>query len=201
MRIFLLPTFIIVTLLAGCATSIIETRDRPSAFGKNETRIDASTFEVRQYYLYHSEMEANMMAQNRCSLQNSAPKLIDFTKGCLLFCGSEYSYYRYECISNKAIAEDRQTYDTNSCLGWGFTRGTEGFANCMMRLYEVRIAVDNAATTNREIRNMTEQQRRNAEREQAQRMLNLSNQIQQQSRPQSITPFSCNKIGDFVTCR
>jgi hypothetical protein len=68
-------------------------------------------------------------------------------------------------------------------------------------MYEVRMAVDNAASTNREIRNMTEQQRRVAEREQAFRLLNLNIQMQQQSRPQTITPFTCNRVGAFVSCQ
>jgi len=71
----------------------------------------------------------------------------------------------------------------------------------MMRMYEVRIAVDNAASTNREIRNMTEQQRRAAERDQAYKLLNLNMQMQQQSRPQSITPFTCSRMGSFVNCQ
>ena len=115
--------------------------------------------------------------------------------------GGEFHLYTYQCISNQSIVEDRQTYDANSCSNWGFTKGTEGFANCMMRMYEVRIAVDNAASTNKEIRDMTEQQRRSAERDQAYKLLNLNMQMQQQSRPQSITPFTCNRIGDLVRCR
>ena len=71
----------------------------------------------------------------------------------------------------------------------------------MMRMYEVRIAVDNASATNREIRNMTEQQRRAAERDQAYKLLNLNMQMQQQSRPQTITPFTCNRMGNFVNCQ
>jgi len=186
MRLFLSITFAL--LLNGCATEV-----RQSPYG-------SSYFDVRQHLSNNSEFEANAMAQNKCSMQNAVPKLINFKKGCF-FCSSEYSYYTFECVSNQTIAEDRQTYDANSCVNWGFTKGTEGFANCMMRMYEVRIAVDNAAATNREIRNMTEQQRRTAERDQAYKLLNLNMQMQQQSRPQSITPFTCSRMGNFVNCQ
>jgi hypothetical protein len=187
MRIFI---YIFISLiLTSCATEV-----RQSTYGNGY-------FDVRQHFSNNSEFEANSMAQNRCSMQNSIAKLVNFEKGCLLICGSEYNYYTYQCISNQSIAEDRQTYDANSCSNWGFTKGTEGYANCMMRMYEVRIAVDNAAATNTEIRNMTEQQRRAAERDQAFKLLNLNMQIQQQSRPQTITPFTCNRMGNFVSCQ
>jgi hypothetical protein len=182
---------ICVCFLSGCATQV-----RQSSFGNG-------FFEIRQHFSNNSEIEANSIAQSRCSMQNSVPKLVNFEKGGMLSSGrgGEFNLYTYQCISNQSIAEDRQTYDSNSCSNWGFTKGTDGFANCMMRMYEVRIAVDNAAATNREIRNMTEQQRRAAERDQAYKLLNLNMQMQQQSRPQSITPFSCNRMGNFVNCQ
>ena len=187
MRLFSL--LIITLFLAGCATEI-----RQSSFGN-------MYFDVRQHFSNGSENEANAIAQNRCSMQNSVPKLVNYKKGCLLACGTEFNYYTYQCISNQSIAEDRQASDANSCSNWGFTKGTDGFANCMMRLYEVRVAVDNAAATNKEIRNMTEQQRRIAEQEQTYKLLNLNMQMQQQYRPQTITPFSCNRMGNYVTCQ
>ena len=170
------------------------TQVRPSSHGN-------SYFDVRQYYSNTSEFEANAIAQNTCAKHNAVPKLVNFKRGCMLACGSEFNYYTYQCISNQSIVEERQTFDTNSCSNWGFTKGTEAFANCMLRMHEVRIAVDNAAATNRAIREMTEQQRRDAERDQAYRLLNLSRQIQQQSRPQTITPFTCNRVGNFVNCQ
>lgn len=188
-----IPIIVLLLLtLTGCATSI-----RPSPQGSNY-------FEIRQHTDRTSEFEANAMAQNRCSMQNSVPKLVNYERGgflCFSCRGGEYHLYTYQCISNQTIAEDRQTFDANSCTNWGFTKGTEGYANCMMRMYEVRIAVDNASATNREIRNMTEQQRRAAERDQAYKLLNLNAQIQQQSRPQSITPFTCSRMGNFVNCQ
>jgi hypothetical protein len=187
----LLVSIIIAIFLTGCATEI-----RQSPYGNNY-------FEIRQHFSNGSEFDANSMAQSRCMMQNSTPKLMNVERGGLLSGarGGEFHLYTYQCISNQSIAEDRQTYDANSCSNWGFTKGTEGFANCMMRMYEVRIAVDNAAATNREIRNMTEQQRRAAERDQAYKLLNLNMQFQQQSRPQTITPFTCNKMGNFVSCQ
>lgn len=187
----LLASIIIAFLLTGCATEI-----RQSPFGNN-------FFEIRQHFSNGSELEASSLAQNRCSMQNAMPKLVRFERGGIASGarGGEFHLYTYQCISNQSIAEDRQTHDANSCANWGFVKGTEGFANCMMRMYEVRIAVDNAASTNREIRNMTEQQRRAAEREQAFRLLNLNMQIQQQSRPQTITPFTCNRVGSLVSCQ
>jgi len=182
----------LLLLLTACATEV-----RQSTYGNGY-------FEVRQHFSNSSEFEANAMAQNRCSMQSSVPKLVNFERGCLgCFSsrGGEYHLYTYQCISNQSIAEDRQTFDANSCSNWGFTKGTEGYANCMMRMYEVRIAVDNASATNREIRNMTEQQRRAAERDQAYKLLNLNMQMQQQSRPQTITPFTCNRMGNFVNCQ
>ena len=180
---------LLLLTLAGCATEV-----RQSSYGNNY-------FDIRQHFSNTSEFEANAMAQNRCSMQNATPKLVNFKKGCILACGSEFNYYTYQCISNQTIAQDRQTFDANSCSNWGFTKGTEGYANCMMRMYEVRIAVDTAAATNNEIRKMTEQQRRAAESDQAYKLLNLNAQIQQQSRPQSITPFTCNRMGNFVNCQ
>jgi hypothetical protein len=189
MRLFLSITFAL--LLNGCATEI-----RQSSYG-------SGYFEIRQHFSNGSEFEANSIAQSRCSMHNSVSKLVNFEKGGILSGsrGGEFNLYTYQCISNQSIAEDRQTYDANSCSNWGFTKGTDGFANCMMRMYEVRIAVDNAASTNREIRNMTEQQRRAAERDQAYKLLNLNMQMQQQSRPPSITPFTCNRMGNFVNCQ
>ncbi len=187
----LLASIIIAFFLTGCATEI-----RQSPYGNN-------FFEIRQHFSNGSEFDANSMAQTRCMLQNSTPKLVNIERGGLLSGsrGGEFHLYTYQCISNQSIAVDRQTHDANSCANWGFARGTEGFANCMMRMYEVRIAVDNAASTNREIRNMTEQQRRAAEREQAYKLLDLNIQMQQQSRPQTITPFNCFKTGTFVSCQ
>jgi hypothetical protein len=189
MRLFSL--LIISLILSGCAT---EVRQSPSGSGY---------FEIRQHFSNGSEFDANSMAQSRCLMENSTPKLVNLERGGILSGGrgGEYHLYTYQCISNQTIAEDRQTYDANSCVNWGFTKGTEGFANCMMRMYEVRIAVDNAAATNREIRNMNEQQRRAAERDQAYKLLNLNMQMQQQSRPQTITPFTCNRMGNFVSCQ
>ncbi len=186
-----LSIFSLTIFLIGCATEI-----RRSPYG-------GDYFEVRQYYSNNSELEANTMAQNRCSAQSSTAKLVNFERGGM-FSGSrggEYHLYTYQCISNQSILEDRQAADARSCANWGFTRGTDGYANCMMRLYEVRIAVDNAAATNREIRNMTEQQRRAAEQDQAYKLLNLNMQMQQQNRPQTITPFTCSRMGNFVNCQ
>jgi hypothetical protein len=187
----LLASITFALLLTGCATEITQ-----SPYGNNY-------FEIRQHFSNGSEFDANSMAQSRCLMQNSIPKLVNVERGGMLSGarGGEFHLYTYQCISNQSIAEDRQTYDANSCSNWGFTKGTEGYANCMMRLYEVRIAVDNAAATNREIRNMTEQQRRAAERDQAYKLLNLNMQFQQQLRPQTITPFTCNKMGNFVSCQ
>lgn len=190
MRIFLL--LIISTFLAGCATTI-----RESAYGSDY-------FEVRQHFSNSSELEANAIAQNRCVMKNATPKLVNFERGCFTCYssrGKEFNLYTYQCISNKTISEDRQALDATTCTNWGFTKGTDNFANCMLRMYEVRIAVENASTTNREIRNMTEQQRRIAEQEQAYKLLNLNTQIQQQYRPQSITPFTCSRMGNFVNCQ
>ena len=190
MRIFIL--LLISLLLTGCATTI-----RESAYGRDY-------FEVRQHFSNGSEFEANSIAQNRCAMLNATPKLVNFDRGCFTCYsskGGEFNLYTYQCISNKSIAEDRQASDANSCSNWGFTKGTDNFANCMMRLYEVRVAVDNAAATNKEIRNMTEQQRRVAEQEQTYKLLNLNMQMQQQYRPQTITPFTCNRMGNYVTCQ
>ena len=187
----LLASIAFALLLTGCATEV-----RQSPYGNNY-------FELRQHFSNSSEFDATSLAQSRCAMQNSMQKLVRFEKGGIGSGarGGEFHLYTFQCISNQLIAEDRQTYDANSCSSWGFTKGTEGFANCMMRLYEVRIAVDTAAATNREIRSMNEQQRRAAERDQAFKLLNLNMQFQQQSRPQTITPFTCNKIGNFVNCQ
>ena len=182
----------IALILSGCAT-----QTRQSPYGPDY-------FEVRQHFSKSSEFEANSMAQSRCAMQNATPKLVNIENGgfgCFSCRGGEFNLYTYQCISNQVIAEDRQSADARSCINWGFTRGTEGYANCMMRLYEVRIAVDNAAATNREIRNMTEQQRRAAEQDQAYKLLNLNMQMQQQNRPQAITPFTCSRMGNFVNCQ
>lgn len=186
-----LPILGLMLLISGCATEI-----RQSAYGRDY-------FEVRQHFSKSSEYEANAMAQSRCAMQNSTPKLINIEKGGVLSGsrGGEFNLYTYQCVSNQSIAEDRQAADARSCTTWGFTKGTDGYANCMMRLYEVRIAVDNAAATNREIRNMTEQQRRAAEQDQAYKLLNLNMQMQQQNRPQTITPFTCSRMGNFVNCQ
>ena len=184
---------LLLLTLTGCATSI-----RQSPQGSNY-------FEVRQHFSLHSEFDANNLAQNRCSMQNSIARFVKHERGglgCFSSCrGGEFHLYTFQCVSNQSIAEDRQTFDANSCSNWGFTKGTDGYANCMMRMYEVRMAVDNASATNREIRNMTEQQRRAAESDQAYKLLNLNAQIQQQSRPQSITPFTCSRMGNFVNCQ
>jgi hypothetical protein len=183
---------IFTLLLTGCATEI-----RQSPYGRDY-------FEIRQHFSKKSEFEANAMAQKRCAMQNATPKLVNIENGCFgCFSsrGGEFNLYTYQCVSNQSIAEDRQAADARSCSSWGFNKGTDGYANCMMRLYEVRIAVDNAAATNREIRNMTEQQRRAAEQDQAYKLLNLNMQIQQQNRPQTITPFTCNRFGNTVNCQ
>ena len=181
--------FFLFLNLAGCATKIVS------------DRYDSNSFAIHQHFSNSSISDANNLAMNYCATRNATPRLVRQEAGCMLACGTEFNEYSYQCVSNQSIAEDRQTFDTNSCIGWGFVRGTEGFANCMLRLYEVRIAVDNAATTNREIRSMSEQQRRIAEKEQAFKLLNLSNQMLQQNRPQQITPFSCIRNGIFVNCQ
>jgi hypothetical protein len=179
-----LMIILLLFILSGCSTGI-----RQSGYGSNY-------FEVRQHFTNESQYEADTMAQSRCAGQNATAKLVTFKKGGL-FGATEYHYYTYQCISNQSIAEDRQVFDTKSCIGWGFSMGTDAFANCMLRLYEVRIAVENAASTSKAIRKMSEQQRRNAESEQAFRLLNLNKQNQ----PQKITPFNCRRNGIFVTCQ
>ena len=189
MRFF---SIIVLTLfLTSCATEV-----RQSSYGNGY-------FEIRQHFSNSSEVEANSIAQSRCSMQSGVPKLVSFEKGGILSFsrGGEFNLYTFQCISNQTITENRQAFDANSCSNWGFTKGTDSFANCMMRMYEVRIAVDNAAATNRVIRNMTEQQRRSAEQDQVYKLLNLNRQIQQQNRPQTITPFTCNRMGNFVNCQ
>ena len=72
----------------------------------------------------------------------------------------------------------------------------------------IRHSLDEEVSVNRVVEPSTrtvlsneEQQRRAAEREQAYKLLNLNMQIQQQSRPQAITPFTCSRMGSFVNCQ
>lgn len=184
--------FLTFLFIIGCATGIDERKTELLGNGD---------FVVTRHFSKGSDLEADEIARNRCSNQNALPKLIYHQKGCMFGCFNEYHRYDYQCVSNKSIEEDRKSFDSKSCLEWGFSKGTENYANCMLRMYEVRIAVENASTTNQQIRNLSEQQRRIAEQEEAYQLLNLSTQIQQQSRPQAIAPFKCIRTGSVLSCQ
>jgi hypothetical protein len=155
---------------------------------------------IRQHFTNTSDDDAQNLANQQCSTRNSAARLIDFSKGCFAFCGTEYNYFTYRCVSYKELAGRRKAEDETTCVGWGFKKETEGFSNCMLRLYEVQAAVRNASETNSEIRKLTEQQRRIFEAEQAQRLFNFG-QPTQATYPQGLkTPFTCVKNGSTITC-
>lgn len=186
--------------LIGCATT------------HNERYSNRNQVFIEQHFSNTSKQEADRYATNYCARFGSSPVFKEFAKGCLLVCGTEYNRYIYDCVSNQKIAENQQQQqikqaelDSDTCSKWGFKKGTDKFGECMLRLYEVRNSVAIAAQNNAEIRNMTEQQRRSAEAQEAFNLLDLSNRTLQNAQPQrqqpnQITPFRCNKVGGIVNC-
>ena len=187
-------------MLAGCATRYDE-----KLSNRNQVVIE-------QHFTNTSRSEADRLAHNYCAMHGSTPSLKDFSKGCILSCGTEFNRYLYHCVSNQQIARNNQAElhrqadaDSQTCSSWGFKKGTDKFGECMLRLFEVRNSVAIASKNNAEIRNMTEQQRRTAEAQEAYNLLDLSNRALQSTQPQrqpptQITPFRCNKVGGIVNC-
>jgi hypothetical protein len=187
-KIYLL---LITLILTGCASS-----------GYKPHPNDSNKVIVWQHFSVASPAWADQTAANYCAQRNGKPKLLDTSIGCLL-CKNENSGWMYECTSNAEIQQAKSNTDSQACSSWGFTYGTDGFSQCMLRLYEVRMAVDIAAQKNQEIRNLNEMQRRAAEQQQTFNLLNLSNQMmqsQQPTQPVVRSPFICNKFGNTVTC-
>ncbi len=187
-------------VLAGCGTT------------HNEKYSNRNQVLIEQHFTNTSKNEADRYATNYCGKFGSTPVLRDFNKGCMFVCGGENNRYLYDCVSNQQIARNNQAElqkqadaDSQNCSNWGFKRGTDKFGECMLRLHEVRTSVAIAAKNNAEIRNMTEQQRRAAESQEAYNLLDLSNRALQGTQPQrqqptQITPFRCNKVGGIVNC-
>jgi hypothetical protein len=198
MKITLLS--IITFILVGCATT------------HNERHSNRNQVLIEQHFSNTSKNEADRYATNYCGKYGATPVLKDFSKGCMFVCGGEFNKYLYDCVSNQQIAQKNQIQqkkqseiDSETCSSWGFKKGTDKFGECMLRLYEVRSSVAIAAKNNAEIRNMTEQQRRVAETQEAYNLLELSNRALQGTQPQrqqptQITPFRCNKVGGIVNC-
>jgi hypothetical protein len=178
----------------------------------NERYSNRNQVLIEQHFTNTSKNEADRYATNYCGRFGSTPVLKDFNKGCMFVCGGENNRYLYDCVSNQQIARNNQAEiqkqsdtDSQTCSSWGFKKGTDNFGECMLRLFEVRNSVAIAAKNNTEIRNMTEQQRRAAEAQEAYNLLDLSNRALQSTQPQrqpptQITPFRCNKVGGIVNC-
>jgi hypothetical protein len=196
----LLLAILSLLLLAGCATRY------------DEKISNRDQVVVEQHFTNTSRIEADRFAQNYCAKYGSTSVLKDFSKGCGFRCGTEFNRYLYHCVSNQQIARNNQAElhrqadaDSQTCSSWGFKKGTDKFGECMLRLFEVRNSVAIASKNNAEIRNMTEQQRRTAEAQEAYNLLDLSNRALQSTQPQrqppsQITPFRCNKVGGIVNC-
>lgn len=83
---FVVATILSVSLLTGCAIS-------------TRTNSYHSDFEIGLYWTETDRAGPDLAALEFCLSQNRVPALVDYKKGCMLFCGSEYSYYNYRCDS------------------------------------------------------------------------------------------------------
>lgn len=191
---------LITFILVGCGTT------------HNERFSNRNQVLIEQHFTNTSKYEADRYASNYCGRFEATPVLKDYAKGCILMCGTENNRYLYDCVPNHQLAQNNQNQqkkqsenDSETCSSWGFKKGTDKFGECMLRLHEVRNSVAIASKNNAEIRNMTEQQRRTAEAQEAYNLLDLSNRALQGTQPQrqqptQITPFRCNKVGGIVNC-
>ena len=101
---FKLGIFLVFVLsqLSGCMTTGLI----PNQYNDNK-------FEYKYHFTSGSENEARNMAGNYCRNKNSNANLINSKLGCLLFCGTEYSTFSYECVPNQTMAKDIQNTNTN----------------------------------------------------------------------------------------
>lgn len=195
---------LIVLFLSACGTKVVN-------YGKYQS--NDSVVYVSQHFTSNNKNEADLTASNYCKKFNADAIYESHKPGCMFTCRSEYHIYSYKCenklvIANRNIENNKKLskLDFDTCEGWGYKRGTDKFADCMLKLHEVRIAVDLASKQNSEIAKMSEQQRRSAENIEALQWLNYANSISQNQRqinpqPSTSVPFTCTRFGNSISCR
>ena len=89
---------------------------------------------VRIYGADHSVFQISPVANAQCQRFNPQSRATNLTqphKGAI-FSGSEYSYWHYDCTTEKQL--DYIDEAKNACKKIGFKEGTNDFSNCTLEL-------------------------------------------------------------------
>ena len=191
--------------LASCATGIDKERSY-SLQGESGFVYHAV---VKQHFINTSELEAYEVAKNYCAGYDAKAQFSYREEGCVLLCGSEYHAYHFNCVANTLVKNKNKNEDELTCKQWGIERNNDKYSECMLRLYEVRMAVEAASERNTEIQRLSDNQRKAAEEAQAYSLLFYGSQMLQQTQQNTytvptqpfITPFACRKYGNSIRCQ
>jgi outer membrane biogenesis lipoprotein LolB len=142
-----LPLFLSLLLLTGCAAHVV----------REQSNADYVT--VARHFTQGTDRDADAVATRYCAQSNRQAVRTDYD-------GShEVKYYQYGCVNPvAAVQANADSMDNSTCLSYGFTAGTDSFAQCRLRLATQRAGGLQAA--------QAEQQRRSAEDDQR-----ISNQL------------------------
>lgn len=104
------------------------------------------TLAIRSHFMQHNDNTVGRMASAYCARQgNKKPRLLSRADGCLLACGTEQTTFQYQCVTDDQLyAEQQQSAmrveqeDHSRCVSFGLVRGSDTYANCRLRLLEMR---------------------------------------------------------------
>ena len=134
-RLHCLVGLLLLVSLAGC-TSV-------------DSDHGASGGIIKSHFTDYSDHTVRSEAARHCSKYNRTLSSVQQTsKGCFGGCGSEYHRFKFKCASTETIARQRrqqQLSHAQTCKGFGFQEGSEGYAQCLLDLFKLEQTRQNQA--------------------------------------------------------
>jgi len=186
----------LAVVLSGCAAN---SKVVNSVDGLYQCNGNGSFFDLVGTGAMDAEQKCYEMATAHCGQIGKRPELVSMSSTNAMTTDVARAEAKFQCVSdsditarNTAAAEDAVKKDLTVCKSYGFTQGSEAFANCLMTQDQNRI---NANARQVDKVDALQRQRLEDERRAGERTVEAATSLL------PAKPVTCRSIGNVTTCQ